>query len=123
MEENTLETGNTSRTTPTPVFEIKKKPIGAGGESVVFQGKEQITNEDGSITTGPKSVVKVPAGYNFNLTDAVNSTVQTVNGYDNFFLGTDFGEPHIATNPRNPLNSICAFNTKFIASLKKFLSA
>ncbi|MBP9096151.1 MAG: hypothetical protein KBG21_06055, partial [Ignavibacteria bacterium] len=54
-----------------------------------------------------KSVVKVPAGYNFNLTDAVNSTVQTVNGYDNFFLGTDFGEPHIATNPRNPLNSIC----------------
>lgn len=60
MEENTLETGNTSRTTPTPVFEIKKKPIGAGGESVVFQGKEQITNEDGSITTGPKSVVKVP---------------------------------------------------------------
>jgi len=44
----------------TPVFRINKKPIGAGGESIVFQGKEQITNEDGSITQGPKSVVKVP---------------------------------------------------------------
>jgi hypothetical protein len=61
-----------------------------------------------------KSVVKVPPGYNFNQFDAVNSTVQTVNGYDNFFLGTDFGEPHIVTNPRNPLNSICAFNTNSV---------
>jgi hypothetical protein len=31
-------------------------------------------------------------------------------GFDNFHLGTDFGEPHIATNPTDPLNSICAFN-------------
>ncbi len=61
-----------------------------------------------------KSVVKVPAGYNFNQFDVANSTVQTVNGYDNFYLGTDFGEPHIATNPRNPLNSICAFNTNTV---------
>ncbi|MBS1514655.1 MAG: T9SS type A sorting domain-containing protein [Bacteroidetes bacterium] len=61
-----------------------------------------------------KSVVKVPPGYYQNQFDAVNSTVQTVNGYDNFFLGNDFGEPHIATNPRNPLNSICAFNTNSV---------
>ena len=61
-----------------------------------------------------KSVVKIPADYNFNLSDAPNSTVQTVNGYDNFYLGNDFGEPHIVTNPRNPLNSICAFNTNSV---------
>lgn len=74
---------------------------------LIFTGSAFSQGSDENL----KSVVKVPAGYNFNLTDAVNSTVQTVNGYDNFFLGTDFGEPHIATNPRNPLNSICAFNT------------
>ena len=39
-----------------------------------------------------------------------NSTVVTTNGFDNFYLGVDFGEPYIATNPRDPLNSICAFN-------------
>jgi len=61
-----------------------------------------------------KSVVKIPPGYNLNQLDAVNSTVQTVNGYDNFYLGVDFGEPHIVTNPRNPLNSICAFNTNSV---------
>jgi len=35
----------------------------------------------------------------------------TIDGFDNFFLGVDFGEPYIATNPTDPLNSICAFNT------------
>lgn len=39
------------------------------------------------------------------------STVRTFNGFDNFYLGVDFGEPHIVTNPRDPLNSMCAFNT------------
>ena len=38
------------------------------------------------------------------------SSVVVTNGFDNIFLGTDFGEPYIATNPRDPLNSICAFN-------------
>ena len=38
------------------------------------------------------------------------STNQITNGYDNIYLGTDFGEPYIATNPRDLLNSICAFN-------------
>jgi hypothetical protein len=39
------------------------------------------------------------------------SIVRTYNGFDNFYLGVDFGEPHIVTNPRDPLNSMCAFNT------------
>ncbi len=38
------------------------------------------------------------------------SSVVITNGFDNIFLGTDFGEPYIATNPRDPLNSVCAFN-------------
>jgi Secretion system C-terminal sorting domain len=39
------------------------------------------------------------------------STVVTASdGYDNFFLGTDFGEPHVATNPNDPRNSVTAYN-------------
>lgn len=56
-----------------------------------------------SIAIQPSNMFISPAG--------VLSNPVTVNGYDNFFLGTDFGEPYIATNPRDPLNSICAFNT------------
>ncbi len=43
--------------------------------------------------------------------DGTRSSVDIVNGFDNIYLGVDFGEPYIATNPRDPLNSICAFNT------------
>ena len=43
--------------------------------------------------------------------NGTRSQVEIINGFDNFFLGTDFGEPYIATNPRDKLNSICAFNT------------
>jgi hypothetical protein len=39
-----------------------------------------------------------------------HSHVVITNGFDNINLGVDFGEPYIATNPRNLLNSICAFN-------------
>lgn len=42
--------------------------------------------------------------------NGTKSSVVITNGYDNIFLGTDFGEPYIATNPRDLLNSICAFN-------------
>ncbi len=48
---------------------------------------------------------------NFMPPDAVMGTVYTINGYDNLFLGNDNGEPYIATNPKDPLNSICAFNS------------
>jgi hypothetical protein len=43
--------------------------------------------------------------------NGTQSSVVITNGYDNIFLGTDFGEPYIATNPRDPLNSICSFYT------------
>jgi hypothetical protein len=32
-----------------------------------------------------------------------------VNGFSNFFLGTNYAEPYIATNPRDSLNTICSF--------------
>ncbi len=36
--------------------------------------------------------------------------VITVDGYDNFNLGVDFGEPHMSTNPADPLEYFNAFN-------------
>jgi hypothetical protein len=41
----------------------------------------------------------------------VMGTVYTNDGFDNIYLGSDNGEPYIATNPNDPLNSICAFNS------------
>jgi Secretion system C-terminal sorting domain len=35
--------------------------------------------------------------------------VESVNGYDNFYLGNDYSESSIVTNPVDPLNSICTF--------------
>jgi hypothetical protein len=32
-------------------------------------------------------------------------------GFDNFFLGVNFAEGHISSNPRNPLQYFCAYNT------------
>jgi hypothetical protein len=60
-----------------------------------------------------KSIVKVPGNYSFSPA-GVNSTISTINGFDNFYLGTDFGEPYIATNPNDPKNSVCAFNMNSI---------
>ncbi len=34
----------------------------------------------------------------------------TIDGYDNFNLGTDFAEPHMSENPNNPLQYFNAFN-------------
>jgi hypothetical protein len=56
-----------------------------------------------------QSIVKQPSGW-LTSPQGTKSTTVTINGFDNFYLGTDFGEPHIATNPTDPLNSICAFN-------------
>src|SRR5438477_6097277 len=39
------------------------------------------------------------------------SQEQTVNGFSNFYLGTNsLAEPYIAVNPTDPLNTVCAFN-------------
>lgn len=57
----------------------------------------------------PTSIAIQPKDYNVS-TSSIFSNPVTINGFDNFALGVDFGEPHIATNPRDPNNSICAFN-------------
>ncbi|MCX6158061.1 MAG: T9SS type A sorting domain-containing protein [Ignavibacteriae bacterium] len=48
---------------------------------------------------------------NYSPTSVTSSVVTTADGYDNFFLGVDFAEPHIALNPNNPLQYFTAFNT------------
>jgi hypothetical protein len=57
-----------------------------------------------------KSIVFPPSGMIFSPL-GTNSTVYTsAEGFDNFYLGVDFGEPYIATNPTDPKNSITAYN-------------
>lgn len=70
-----------------------------------FSTFSQYSDEENKV-----SVVAPPPGFNVNHEAQPFSSVVTVDGFDNIFLGTDFGEPYIATNPRDPLNSFCAFN-------------
>jgi len=48
---------------------------------------------------------------NLSPSSTTSSVITTADGYDNFFLGTDFAEPHISMNPNNPLQYFTAFNT------------
>jgi hypothetical protein len=45
----------------------------------------------------------------FNLSNQYVSQEIAVNGFSNFYLGIDFAESYIATNPNDPLNTICSF--------------
>jgi len=54
--------------------------------------------------------VVFPGSYFDNVPNGTHSQLSITNGYDNIFLGTDFGEPYIVTNPRDLYNSVCAFN-------------
>ncbi|MEO6693996.1 MAG: hypothetical protein ABIY50_08265, partial [Ignavibacteria bacterium] len=78
--------------------------------SILFFGN--ISNAQLSEINGtelPTSIAIQPNDYFISPLGVLSNPV-TINGFDNFALGVDFGEPHIATNPRDPLNSICAFN-------------
>ncbi|MDD5360986.1 MAG: T9SS type A sorting domain-containing protein [Ignavibacteria bacterium] len=57
----------------------------------------------------PSRVTPSPM-YNPSPLGTTSNVVTSADGYDNFFLGTDFGEPHIAINPNDPLNMATAFN-------------
>lgn len=48
---------------------------------------------------------------NFNPSPRAASEVVTIDGFDNFKLGTDFAEPHMSVNPLNPTEYFNAFNT------------
>ena len=49
---------------------------------------------------------------NLNPTPLGTSSIITTSadGYDNIYLGTDFGELHVAINPTDPLNAATAYN-------------
>ncbi len=63
-----------------------------------------------------KTLILILSFFLFSSLSAQNKNVtafvsqeHTVNGFSNTFLGVDGAEPFIATNPRDPLNSICSF--------------
>jgi len=47
---------------------------------------------------------------NFSPTGLNSNVITTSDGFDNFYLGTDFAEPYIAVNPTDPKNQVCAYN-------------
>lgn len=59
-------------------------------------------DEKPSVITPPPFLSVSPNG--------VRSNPVEINGFDNIYLGVDFGEAYITTNPLDKLNSICAFN-------------
>jgi photosystem II stability/assembly factor-like uncharacterized protein len=65
------------------------------------QGKEQYDNTVGLI---PQNWSPVPGA-----TELI--TITDEEGFDNFFMGIDFAEPHISSNPLSPLEYFNAWNT------------
>ncbi|MCX6164626.1 MAG: hypothetical protein NTU73_07150, partial [Ignavibacteriae bacterium] len=64
-------------------------------------------DDDPNLDQLPKSMRNLPpAQYKPML-----PPVTTSDGYDNFYLGIDFAEPHISTHPSNPSKIFTAFNT------------
>ncbi|NUM71220.1 MAG: T9SS type A sorting domain-containing protein [Ignavibacteriaceae bacterium] len=54
----------------------------------------------------------LPLNFFKNLTPFnMAAQVITVNGFDNFYIGVDFAEPHMSVNPMNPRQFFNAFNT------------
>jgi len=43
--------------------------------------------------------------------NSVMTVITNTQGFDNFYLGVDFAEPHISINPNNPLRYFTAYNT------------
>lgn len=63
--------------------------------------------DDPNLDQLPKSMRnRPPAQYKPMLPPVTSS-----DGYDNFYLGVDFAEPHISSHPSNPLKFFTAFNT------------
>jgi hypothetical protein len=52
----------------------------------------------------------VPEGWTPPVAPAVLEAITSEEGFDNFYLGVDFSEPHISSNPLNPLEYFNAFN-------------
>lgn len=57
-----------------------------------------------------QSRVFPPSNYSPSPLFTESSVVTSAEGFDNFYLGVDFGEPYIATNPNDFRNSATAYN-------------
>jgi hypothetical protein len=57
-----------------------------------------------------ESRVILPPGYSPSPLGTQSSVITSADGFDNYYLGVDFGEPYIAQNPKDPKNSVCAWN-------------
>ena len=57
-----------------------------------------------------ESRVILPSNYNFTPFNTESSVITSSDGFDNFYLGVDFGEPYIVTNPNDFRNSATAYN-------------
>lgn len=68
---------------------------------------QYISDDDPNLDQMPKSMLDNPPVEPSIPVDGVTDD----DGYDNFYLGVTFAEPHITMNPRNPLQSFTAFNT------------
>jgi hypothetical protein len=71
--------------------------------NILFAQYENTDNVNSLFNSRPR-----PMPYN---PTSVLSTIVTVDGFDNFYLGNDNSEPYIAVNPNDPLNMICAYNS------------
>ncbi|MCE1165033.1 MAG: glycoside hydrolase, partial [Bacteroidetes bacterium] len=56
------------------------------------------------------SVVTPKPGFNPSPMGTTSTITTSAAGYDNIYLGTDFGEPYVVINPNDPLNAATAFN-------------
>jgi hypothetical protein len=77
--------------------------------SIVF-GSSSLFSQNGddpNLDQLPKSMMNIPRVQHRGILAPVTST----DGYDNFFLGVDFAEPHVSSNPLNPLMIFTAYNT------------
>lgn len=66
-------------------------------------GQQDDPNRDNTVGLVPKGWIPTP-------TRPVMEAITSEEGFDNFYLGIDFSEPHISSNPQNPLEFYNAFN-------------
>jgi len=72
---------------------------------LIICGSISFAQDDPNLDQMPKHLRNAPKIY------SPFAVLTNNEGYDNFFLGNDFAEPHISVHPSNPLWYFTAFNT------------
>ncbi len=80
--------------------------------SLLLLGFTEIKAQSDSESDLDPSLDYLPLNY-FKGLSPMNMAAQviTVNGFDNFYIGVDFAEPHMSVNPMDPRKFFNAFNT------------